>query len=98
MQSHDSLSIPLFEHKSSPHRPFCRCLRPAAFIFVVVVIPRSLSVHVVIVVSVIARVNAVMKLDLNRVNGRLKNTSLPEQVASIMPLDNNVSVNATHKK
>ncbi|MCP5019018.1 MAG: hypothetical protein GY938_27625 [Ketobacter sp.] len=56
VQTHDPESVTHFGHKSSPHRLFCRCKRPVAFINVLVVMPRSLSVLVVIVGIAIALV------------------------------------------
>ena len=77
---------------------FCRCLYPAAFIFVVVVMPRSLSVPVVIMDSDIVRVNVAIKLELNHLNGRVKSTNTVVRDDLIMPLDNNDSELVKYKK
>ncbi|MBL6985234.1 MAG: hypothetical protein ISR74_06530 [Candidatus Thioglobus sp.] len=98
MQSHDALSISLFVYKSSPHRPFCRCQRPVAFIFVAVAICRSLSVRTVIAGSVIVLEIVAMKPALSRKNEQQKNTSQPGQVASTMLHDKKVLGNAIRKK
>ncbi len=77
---------------------FCRCHYQAVFILVVVVTPRSLSVRIVIMGSVIVRVSVAMKPAMNRKNEPLKHTSQPGQDASKMQRDNSVSDSASNKK
>ena len=77
---------------------FCRCQYQAAFILVVVVMPRSLSAPVVIGGSVIVLVYVAMRLDQNRLNDPLKNTSQLGRDVSTMPLDNSVSDRESNKK
>jgi hypothetical protein len=95
---HDPFIVTHLGYKSSPHRPFCRCLLPAAYIIVVVVMPKSLSVRVVIEVSVIVLASVAMKPERYHLNGRVKNISQPAQVASIMRLDKVATGRRTNKK
>ena len=77
---------------------FCRCQSPVVFIIVVIVMHRSSSVRVVIMVSVIVRMTVVIKRDQHPGNGPLKSISQAEWAVSKMPLDNSDSDNANNKK
>ncbi|MBL6985406.1 MAG: hypothetical protein ISR74_07490 [Candidatus Thioglobus sp.] len=59
---------------------------------------RSLSVRVVIMVSVIARVGVAIMPDLSHCIGPVKSIKQPDQVVSTMPLDNIDSDNVNNRK
>jgi|Deesub1362B_J571_1020462.scaffolds.fasta_scaffold65517_1 hypothetical protein len=59
---------------------------------------RSLSVHVVIVVSVIVLESVAMKHDLNLLNGRHQSINAVERDALIMRTGKDVSENEKNKK
>jgi hypothetical protein len=77
--------------KSSPHRLFCRCLYPAAFIIVVVAMLRSLSVPDVTGGNAIVRMIVVICLAGSLSGKQQKNISPLVLEGSIMRFANNVS-------
>jgi hypothetical protein len=98
VQVHDPLIVTRFGIKSSPHRPFFRCKRPAVFTIAFVVMRKSLSV--IIVIAVIAIVpKAVAKWPAGRhLVAPLESINKAAPVALIMPLVKNDFANKRSKK
>jgi hypothetical protein len=88
VQVHAPISLTHFGIKSSPHRPFCRCILQVVFIIVAFVTLRSLSAFVAIVDSVIAQMDAVKKPEKCLLNVPEKNINPRDQADSITPNGN----------